>query len=73
MVNWRLVFVTSIAATAVWSFTLGVSHARRADALQQTLYHGEIEELRAEMGMQHGGARKGDAVLLAGTTGVTEE
>jgi hypothetical protein len=73
MVNRRLVFVTSIVATAVWSFTLGVFHARRADALEQTLYHDEIEGLRAEMGMQLGRARKGDAVLPAGTTGVTKD
>ena len=73
MVNRRLVFVTSIVATAVWSFTLGGFHARRADALEQTLYHDEIEELRAEMGMQLGRARKGDAVLPAGTTGVTKD
>jgi hypothetical protein len=39
MVNRRLVFVTSIVATAVWSFTLGVFHARRADALEHTLCH----------------------------------
>jgi hypothetical protein len=73
MVNRRLVVVTSIVATAVWSFTLGVVHARRADALEQTLYHDEIAELRAEMGMQLGRARKGDAVLPAGTTGVTKD
>jgi hypothetical protein len=73
MVNRRLVLVTSIVATVVWSFTLGVFHARRADALQQTLYHDEIEELRAEMGMQLGRARKGDAALPAGTTGVTKD
>jgi Trypsin-like peptidase domain len=73
MVNRRLVFVTSIVATAVWSFTLGVFHARRADALEQTLSRDEIQELRAEMGMQPGRARKGDAVLPAGTTGVTKD
>jgi hypothetical protein len=73
MVNWRLVFATSIVATAVWSFTLGVVHARRADALAQTRFHDEIEELRAEMGMQLGRARKGDAVLPAGTTGMTKD
>jgi Trypsin-like peptidase domain len=71
MVNRRLVFVTSIVATAVWSFALGVIHTRRADALEQTSYHDEIEELRAEMHLQLGHAPKGDAVLPAGTTGVT--
>jgi hypothetical protein len=73
MVSRRFVFVTLIVATAVWSFTLGVFHARRADALEQTLYRDEIEELRAEMGMELGRAQKGDAVLPAGTTGVTKD
>jgi trypsin-like peptidase len=73
MVNPRLVFVTSIVAIAVWSFTLGVFHARRADAFQQTLYQDEIEELRADMGMQLRRARKEDAVLLAGTTGMARD
>jgi hypothetical protein len=71
MMNRRLVFVTSIVATAAWSFALGVFHTRRADALEQTLYYDEIKELRNEMSMQLGRARTGDAVLPAGTTGAT--
>jgi hypothetical protein len=71
MVNRRFVFVASIVATVVWSFALGVLHTRRADALEQASYHDEIEELRAEMRLQLGRAQKGDAVLPAGTTGVT--
>jgi trypsin-like peptidase len=71
MVNRRLAFVTSVVATAVWSFALGVVHTRRADAVEQTSYHDEIEQLRAEMRIQLGRAQKGDAVLPAGTTGST--
>ena len=71
MVNRLLVFVTSIVATAVWSFALGVIHTRRANAVEHTSYHDQIEQRRAEMRTQLGRARKGDAVLAAGTIGVT--
>ena len=70
MVKRLLVFVTSIVATAVWSFALGVIHTRRANAAEQTSYHDEIDELRAEMRTQPGPA-SGDAVLPAGSIGVT--
>jgi Trypsin-like peptidase domain len=69
-VNRLLVFVTSIVATAVCSFALGVIHTRRANAVEPTSYHDGIEQLRAEMRTQLGHAQKG-AVLPAGTMGVT--
>ena len=68
--NRLLVFVTSIVATAVWSFALGVIHTGRANAAEQTSYHDEIDELRSEMRTQLGPAQKGDAILRAGTSGV---
>jgi len=34
------------------SFTLGALHARRADALEQTFYHDEIEELLGVVGLE---------------------
>jgi hypothetical protein len=69
--NRLLVFVTSIVATAVWSFGLGVIQTRRASAAEQTSYHDEIEQLRAEVRTQPGRAQEGEAVLPAGTIGVT--
>lgn len=69
MVSRRLVFVTSIAATAISSFTLGVIHTRRADATAETSYHAQIEALRAEMRSQLGRSKKADVVLPAGTVG----
>jgi Trypsin-like peptidase domain len=68
MLNRLLVFVTAIIATAVWSFALG---ARRANAVEQTSYHDEIEGLRAEIRTQLGPAQKADAVLPAGSIGAT--
>jgi len=71
MMSRRLVFVVSIAATAVSFFTLGVLHTRRAEAVADTNYHAQIESLRAEMRTQLGQVRKTDAVLPAGTMGKT--
>jgi hypothetical protein len=69
-VNRLLVFITAIVATAVWAFALGVIHTRRANAAEQTSYHDEIDELRAEMRAQPGPAKK-DAILRPRTIGVT--
>src|SRR5690349_14027592 len=69
MVSRRLVFVTSIVATAISSFTLGVLHTRRADADAQQAYDAQIAALRAEMRSQIGSGQRADAVLTAGTVG----
>jgi hypothetical protein len=68
MVSRRLVFVTSVVATAISSFTLGVLHTRRADAGAQQAYDAQIAALRAEMRSQIGTAQRAD-VLPAGTVG----
>jgi trypsin-like peptidase len=70
MVSRHLVFVTSIVATAISSFTLGVLHSRNADAVAETSYHAQIEALRQEMRSQIGHAQKSDPVLPAGTIGL---
>jgi Trypsin-like peptidase domain len=71
IVNRLLVFVTSIVATAVWSFALGVIHTGRANAAERMSYHDQIDELRAEMRTQLGPVQRRDAVLPAGTIGAT--
>src|SRR6185436_15081086 len=70
MVTRRLVFVTSIVATAISSFTLGVLHTRRTETAARGGYDAQIEALRAEMRSQLGHAQqKSEAVLPAGTVG----
>jgi hypothetical protein len=69
MVSRRLVFVTSIVATAISSFTLGVLHSRSADAAAETSYTTQIEALRQELRSQIGHAQKSSAVMPAGTIG----
>jgi Trypsin-like peptidase domain len=63
MVSRRLVFSTSIVATAVSFFTLGVVHSRRADA--DASYDAKLEAIRDEIGKTH----RADAAIPAGTTG----
>jgi Trypsin-like peptidase domain len=69
MVTRRLVFITSIVATALSSFTLGVVHTRHADAAAQESYDSQIESLRAEMRTQLGRVTRADAVSSTATVG----
>jgi Trypsin-like peptidase domain len=70
MISRRLVFVTSILATAISSFTLGVMHTRHLDRLNQTTYDAELASLRAEVRSQMGRVQTTDAsVVPAATSG----
>lgn len=66
MVTRRLVFVTSIVATAISSFTLGVLHTRGSEGATQQSYDLQIAQIRAEMRSQLGGAQNAQAVSTAG-------
>src|SRR3954469_7641800 len=65
MVTRRLVFSTSILATAVSCFTLGVVHTRRADS---GTADAQLDAIRAEVRSEIKTARA-EAVVPAGTTG----
>jgi hypothetical protein len=65
MVSRRLVFSTSILATAVSCFTLGVLQSRHGDAASRASYDAKLEALRAEITT----SRHAEAVLPAGTSG----
>jgi S1-C subfamily serine protease len=69
MFSRRLVFVTSIAATAISFFTLGVVHTRRAEERAQTSYDAQIAALRTEVRTQLGRTQATDAAVPAGTIG----
>ncbi len=69
MVSRRLVFVTSIIATAISSFTLGVLHSRAGDAAAETSYNQQIEALRQELRSQIGRVQTSAPVVPAGTIG----
>jgi len=68
MMSRRLVFLTSIVATAASFFTLGMLHARHADELSaRALYGQQFDAFRAEVRSELGKTRRSDAV--AGTSG----
>ena len=69
MISRRVVWVTSIVATAVSSFTLGIIHARRSDSLAATVYDAKLDAIRAEVRTELGRGRRNEAVVTAGTSG----
>ncbi len=70
MVSRRVLFVTSIIATAVSSFALGVFHAHHSELIATRNYSAQIEELRVEMRSQRERALKEDAAAApTATTG----
>ena len=66
MVLRRIVFLTSILATAISFFTLGLIHARGADASARAAYDARLEALRDEVHRE-----LGKDPVPAGTTGET--
>jgi hypothetical protein len=68
MVSRRAVFSTSILATAISFFTLGVVHSRtEADAS----YDAKLDAIRAEVRSELGRTRHTEAAVPAGTSGQT--
>jgi S1-C subfamily serine protease len=65
MISRRLVFFSSIIATAISCFTLGIMHARRGEARE---YDAKIDAIRTEMRTGLGRERT-EAVVPAGTSG----
>jgi len=72
MVSRRFVYLTSILATAVSCFTLGVVHARRTDALVARAYDAKIDAIRTEVRTTLGRSAR-NAVVPAGTMGHTSD
>jgi hypothetical protein len=68
MISRRTVFLTSIAATAVSFFTLGVTGTRRSDAAAQASYEATLAAIRSEVKSELGKGTRADAVP-AGTVG----
>jgi len=68
MLSRRFVYLTSILATAVSCFTLGIMHARRSDALVARAYDAKIDAIRAEVRTTLGRSAR-SAAVPAGTTG----
>ena len=69
MIARRLLFLSSIVATATSFFTLGLIHARRADAVVQAKYDAKLDVLRAELESEVRKTRRLEAVAPTGTVG----
>ena len=69
MISRRLVFTTSILATAIVFFLLGVVQSRRHDAASSASYDAKLEAIRSEVHSELGKTPRADAVVPAGTSG----
>jgi hypothetical protein len=69
MVSRRIVLLTSILATAISCFTLGVMHARRTDAIASSAYDAKIDAIRTEVRTTLGRVPRTPALTTAGTAG----
>jgi hypothetical protein len=72
MISRRVVFLTSIVATAASSFTLGVMHTHRNDTTIRASYDEKLDEIRAELQSEVRKTRHLEAgAVPAGTAGRT--
>src|SRR5690242_10369762 len=71
MVSRRVVFCSSIVATAVSCYTLGVIQSRHADAQARAVYDAKLEAIRAEVHTELGRKARASAVVPAATSGRT--
>jgi hypothetical protein len=65
----RLVFTTSILATAILFFTLGIIQSRRTDAASAASYDAKLDAIRREVRSELGRAGRSEIVVPAGTSG----
>jgi hypothetical protein len=72
MMSRRLVFTTSVLATAIVFFMLGAIHSRRRDAASRASYDAKLDAIRSEVRSELGkSAHADEAVATAGTSGRT--
>jgi S1-C subfamily serine protease len=69
MISRRVVFVSSIVATATSFFTLGLMHGRQRDLATRASYERELQDLRAEVRGGLDRASRSSAVVPAATVG----
>ena len=72
MMSRRLIFTTSILATAIFFFTMGAMQSRRDVAASRQSYDAKLDALRREVRSELGKAGRSEAVLTAGTSGRRE-
>ncbi len=68
MVSRRIVFTTSVLATALLFFTFGVIHSRRTDAASRASYDAKLDAIRSEVRSELGRSER-DGAVPAATSG----
>jgi Trypsin-like peptidase domain len=71
MMSRRLIFTTSILATAILFFMFGAIHTRRRDAASRASYDAKLDAIRTEVRSELGKSMRGEAVVTTGTSGRT--
>src|SRR3954470_12674493 len=69
MMSRRLVFTTSVLATAILFFMLGVIHTRQRDAASNASYDAKLDAIRTEVRSELGKSSRSEAVVTTGTSG----
>ena len=69
MMSRRLIFTTSILATAILFFLLGIIHSQRSDAASRASYDAKLDAIRTEVRSERGKTPREDALVPAGTSG----
>ena len=69
MVSRRLVVSSSVIATALSCYTLGVMQSRRGDAAMRAVYDAKLDSIRDEVRAQSDRKPRTSAVATAGTSG----
>jgi hypothetical protein len=69
MISRRLIFTTSILATAIFFFTMGAMQSRRDVAASRQSYDAKLDAIRSEVRSGLGKAGRAEAVAAAGTSG----
>jgi hypothetical protein len=69
MISRRLIFTTSILATAIFFFTMGAMQSRRDVAASRQSYDAKLDAIRREVRSELGRAGRSESVATAGTSG----
>ena len=69
MMSRRLIFTTSILATAILFFGIGAVHSRSHDAASRASYDAKLDAIRSEVRSELGRSSRAEAVVSTGTTG----
>src|SRR5712672_2337783 len=71
MMSRRLIFTTSVLATAILFFMFGAIHSRRRDAASRASYDAQLDAIRSEVRSELGKSSRGEATAATGTSGGT--